>query len=78
MSFMVLIAGQKQSHPHGNDESEMTKRRIHNNRNITESKKYECVCTCCYKNDLPWYNCVIFVKHNYILNIPAVAKALSK
>ena len=24
MSFMVLIAGQKLSHPHGDDESEMT------------------------------------------------------
>ena len=33
---------------------------------------------CCHKNDLPWYNCVIFVKHNYNLNIPAVANALSK
>ena len=56
----------------------MTKRRIHNDRNITESKKYGCVCTCCHRNDLPWYNCVIFVKHNYNLNIPAVANALSK
>ena len=56
----------------------MTKRRIHNDRNITESKKYGCVCTCCHRNDLPWYNCVIFVKHNYNLSIPAVANALSK
>ena len=45
MPFMVLIAGEKQSHPHGDDQSEMTKRRIDNNRNITESKKYGCVCT---------------------------------
>ena len=44
MSFIVLIAGLKQSHPHGDDQSEMTKRRVHDNRNITESKKYGCVC----------------------------------
>ena len=44
----------------------------------TESKKYRCVCTCCHRNDLPQYNCVIFVKHKYNLNIPAVANALSK
>ena len=75
---MVLNEGQKQSHPHGDDESEMTKRRIHNNRNITELKKYGCVCTCCHKNDFPQYNCVIFVKHNYNLNIPVFANALSK
>ena len=66
------------SHPHGDDQSKMTKRRIDNDRNITESKKYGCVYTCCHRNDLPWYNCVIFVKHNYNLNIPAVANALSK
>ena len=54
------------------------KRRIDNDGNITESKKYRCVCTCCHRNDLPWYNCVIFVKHNYNLNIPAVANALSE
>ena len=75
---MVLLAGQKWSHPHGDDQSEITKRRIDNKRNITESKKYGCVCTCWHKNDLQWYNCVIFVKHNYNLNIPAVANALSK
>ena len=56
----------------------MTKGRVHDSRNITESKKYGCVCTCCHRNDLPWYNCVIFVKHNYNLNISAVANALSK
>ena len=78
MSFIVLIAGQKWSHPHEDDQSEMTKRRIHNNRNITESKKYGCVCICCHRNDLPQCNCVIFVKHNYNLNIPAVANALWK
>ena len=78
MSFIVLIARQKQSHPHGDDQREMTKRRIHKNRNITESKKYGCVCTCCHRNDLPQYNCVIFVKHNHNFNIPAVANPLSK
>ena len=36
------------------------------------------MCTCCHTNDLPQYNCVIFVKHNYNLNIPTVANALSK
>ena len=77
MSFIVLIVGQKWSHPHGDDESEMTKRRIDNNRSITESKKCGCVCTCCHRNDLPQYNCVIFLKHNYNLNIPVVANALS-
>ena len=78
MSFILLIAGHKQSHLHGDDQSEMTKRRVHDNRNITELKKYGCVCTCHHRNDLPWYNCVIFVKHNYNLNIPAVGNALSK
>ena len=56
----------------------MTKKRVHNNRDIKESKKYGCVCTCCHTNDLPWYQCVIFVRHNYNFNIPAVANALSK
>ena len=78
MSFILVIAGQKWCHLHGGDQSEMMKRRVHDSRNITESKKYGCVCTCCHRNDLPWYNWVIFVKHNYNLNIPAVANALSK
>ena len=56
----------------------MTNTKIQNNRNITELKKYGCVCTCCHRNDFSWYNCVIFVKHNYNFNIPAVANALSK
>ena len=30
------------------------------------------------ENDLPQYQCVIFVRHNYNFNIPAVANALSK
>ena len=75
MPFIVLTAEQKWSLPHGDVESEMKKRRIDNNRNITESKKYGCVCTCYHRNDLPQYNCVIFVKHNYNLHIPAVANA---
>ena len=78
MSYIVLIAGHKQSYPHRDDQSTMNKRKTDNDRNITESKKYGCVCTCCHRNDLPWYNCVIFVQHNYNLNIPAVANALSK
>ena len=56
----------------------MTKRRIRNDINITESKKYGCMCKCCHRNDLPQYNCVIIVKNNYSLNIPAVANAISK
>ena len=51
----------------------MKRRKTDNDRNITESKKYRCECTCCHRNDLPWYHCVIFVKHDYNLNIPAVA-----
>ena len=78
MQFIVLIAGHKQSHPYGDDQSEMTKRTVHDSRNITESMKYGCVCTCCHRNDLPQYNYVIFVRHNYNLDIPAVANALSK
>ena len=78
MPFILLITGQKQSQLNGDHQSEMTKRRVHDSRNITELKKYGCVCTCCHRNDLPWYNCVIFVKHNYNLNIPTVANALSK
>ena len=78
MSFIVLIAGQKQSHPHGDDLSKTTKRRIHKNGNITKLKKYGCVHTCCHRNGLPQYNCVIFVKHNYNLNIPTVTNTLSK
>ena len=56
----------------------MTKRRVHDSRNITESKKFGCVCTCCHRNDLPWYDCLIFVQQNYNLNTPTVANALSK
>ena len=38
------------------------RREFHNNRDTKESKKYGCVCTCCHRNDLPWYQCVIFAK----------------
>ena len=44
---------------------------------MKESKRYGCVCTCC-ANDLPQYNCIISLRNNYNLNIPAVANALSK
>ena len=36
------------------------------------------MCTCCHRNNLPWYHCIIFVRQNYNLNIPAVANALLK
>ena len=78
MQFILLITGQKWSHPHGDDQSQMKKKRVHNNRDTKESKKYGCVCTYCHRNDLPWYQCVIFVRRNYNFNIPAVANALSK
>ena len=45
---------------------------------MKESKKYGCACTCCHANDLPQYNCVIFLINNYNLGIPAAANALSK
>ena len=56
----------------------MTKKRVKESGDLKESKKYGCVCTCCHANDLPQYNCVIFVRQNYNLNIPVVANALSK
>ena len=43
MQFIVLIGGQIWSHPHGDDQGEMTKRRVHDSRNKTELKKYGCV-----------------------------------
>ena len=43
-----------------------------------KSKKYGCVCTCCHADDLPRYQCVIFLRNNYNFDIPAVASALSK
>ena len=56
----------------------MTNKRVHGSGDLKESKKYGCVCTCCHVNDFPQYNCVIFLKHYYNLNIPAVANVLSK
>ena len=56
----------------------MAKKRFDDSGDMKESKKYRCVCTCCHANDLPHYNCVIFLRQNYNLNIPAVANALSK
>ena len=61
-----------------NDQSQITQKTVHNNRDTKESKKYGCVCTCCHRNNLPWYHCIIFVRQNYNFNIPAVANALSK
>ena len=79
IQFIVLIAGQKWCHPHGDeDESEMTKKRVHNSGDMKESRKHGCVYTCCNANDFPQYNCVIFLRQNYNLNIPAVADVLSK
>ena len=56
----------------------MKKKRVHDSGDMKESKKYGCVCTCCHADDLPQYNCVIFIRQNYNLNIPAVANSLSK
>ena len=56
----------------------MTKKRVDVSRDMKESKKYGCVCTCCHVNVLPQHNCVIFLRQNYNLNIPAVANALSE
>ena len=75
---MLLIAGQKQSHPCGDDDTQIRKKTIDNNRHTKDSKKYGCVRTCCYRSNLPWYDCIIFLKQNYNFNIPAVANALSK
>ena len=53
-------------------------RRVKETGDMKESNQYGCVCTCCHANQLSWYNCVIFVGHNYNLNIPVAANALSK
>ena len=55
-----------------------TERRQLTTVDTKDSKKYGCVCTCCHRSNLPWYECVIFLKQNYNFNIPAVANALSK
>ena len=41
-------------------------------------KENGCLCTCCHKDDLPQYKCVIFLRNSYNFDIPAVANALSK
>ena len=56
----------------------VTKKRVGNPGETKESKKYGCVCTCCHADDLPRYQCVIFLRNNYKFDIPAVANALSK
>ena len=56
----------------------MTKKRVGNCAETKESKKYDCMSTCCHADDLPKYECVIFLRNNYYFDIPAVANALSK
>ena len=56
----------------------VTKQRVGYCGETKESKKYECVCTCCNADDLPTYKCVISLRNNYNFYIPAVANALSK
>ena len=76
---MLLISGQKQSHPNEEENAiEVTQNKVGNSGETKESKKYGCVCTCCHTDDLPRYQCVIFLRHNYNFEIPAVANALSK
>ena len=78
-SIILLISGQKWCHPNADEhDSEVTKKRVDYSRDTKESKKYGCICTCCHANDLPWYNCVIFWRNNYNLNVHAVANALWK
>ena len=76
---IVLISGQKWSHPNGEENAiGVTKKRVGNHEETKESKKYGCLCTCCHADDLPRYQCVIFLRNNYNFDIPAVANALSK
>ena len=56
----------------------VTKKRVGIRGETKESEKYGCVCTCCHADDLPRYQCVVFVRSNCNLEIPAVANALSK
>ena len=79
MLCIVLISGQKQCHPkEDKNEFEVTKKRVGYTGDTKESKKYGCVCTCCYGDDLLQYKFVIFLQNNYNFDIPAVANALSK
>ena len=76
---ILLISGQKQSHPNEEENAiEVTQNKVGNHGETKESKKYGCVCTCCHADDLPRYQCVIFLRDNYNFDIPAVANALSK
>ena len=56
----------------------VTKKRVGNCGETKGSKKYGCVCTCCQADDLPRYQCVIFLGNNYNFDIPGVANVLSK
>ena len=79
MLCIVLISEQKQCHLNGDKhENAVTKNRVGYSGNTKESKKYGCVCTCCHKDDLPQYKCVIFLRNDCNFDIPAVANALSK
>ena len=51
----------------------MTQKRVGYTGDIKNSEKYGCVSTCCHKDDLPWYKCVIVLRNNYNFDIPAVA-----
>ena len=76
---IVLISGQKESHPNEEENAiGVTNKRVGNHGETKESKKYGCVCTCCHADDLPMYKCVIFLRNNYNFDIPAVANALPK
>ena len=79
MLCILHISGQKQSHPNEEESAiEGTQNKVGNCEETKESKKYGCVCTCCHADDLPRYQCVIFLRNNYNFDIPAVANALSK
>ena len=79
MLCILLISGQKQSHPNEEENAiVVTKKRVANHGETKESKKYGCVCTCCHADDLLRYQCVIFLRNNYDIDILAVANALSK
>ena len=76
---ILLISDQKWSHPNEEENAiEVTQNKVGNLGETKESKKYGCVCTCCHADDLPRYQCVIFLRNNYTFDIPAVANTLSK
>ena len=79
MLCILLISGQKQSHPNEEENAiGVTQKRVGNCGETTESKKYGCVCSCCHADDLLRYQCVIFLRNNYKSDIHAVANTLSK